>query len=185
MRPGRVHPRLRDSVVRFYLPARLIADGFQVFSHREVPPVTADCPSARHWSPRIALLSTGKKRPVEVFASGGPNVEIEIRSVGEVKLIKVSGKITLGAAVDRLRENLDELMGNGTNRFLLELAEVPMIDSSGICHLVRYMTTAKQRCGALKLLNPSKFTVQTLKMIGLLNMFEVFQVQDEAVSSFN
>ncbi len=87
--------------------------------------------------------------------------------------------------MDRLRENLDELMGNGTNRFLLELAEVPMIDSSGICHLVRYMTTAKQRCGALKLLNPSKFTVQTLKMIGLLNMFEVFQVQDEAVSSFN
>lgn len=115
----------------------------------------------------------------------GPNVEIEIRSLGEVKLIKLSGKITLGAAVDRLRENLDELTDNGTSRFILELAEVPMIDSSGIGLLVRYMTAAKQRGGALKLLNPSKFTVQTLKMIGLLNLFEVFQVQDEAVSSFN
>jgi anti-sigma B factor antagonist len=114
-----------------------------------------------------------------------PNVEIEIRSLGEVKLIKLSGKITLGAAVDRLRENLDELTDNGTSRFILELAEVPMIDSSGIGLLVRYMTAAKQRGGALKLLNPSKFTVQTLKMIGLLNLFEVFQVQDEAVSSFN
>ncbi len=76
-------------------------------------------------------------------------------------------------------------MDNGANRFLLELAEVPMIDSSGIGLLVRYMTTAKQRGGAVKLLNPSKFTVQTLKMIGLLNLFEVFQNQDEAVSSFH
>ena len=113
------------------------------------------------------------------------NVEIEIRSLGEVKLIKLSGKISLGATVDRLRENLDELMDNGAKRFLLELADVPMIDSSGIGLLVRYMTTAKQRGGAVKLLNPSKFTVQTLKMIGLLNLFEVFQNQDEAVSSFN
>ncbi|MGO9404499.1 MAG: STAS domain-containing protein [Terriglobales bacterium] len=112
-------------------------------------------------------------------------VEIEIRSLGEVKLIKLSGKISLGPSVDRLRENLDELMENGANRFLLELAQVPMIDSSGIGLLVRYMTTAKQRGGALKLLNPAKFTVQTLKMIGLLNLFEVFQDQDKAVSSFN
>ena len=112
-------------------------------------------------------------------------MEIEIRSLGEVKLIKLSGKISLGPTVDRLRQNLDELMDNGANRFLLELAEVPMIDSSGIGLLVRYMTTAKQRGGAVKLLNPSKFTVQTLKMIGLLNMFEVFQDQDAAVASFN
>ena len=121
----------------------------------------------------------------------GPNVEIEIRSLGEVrslgdvKLIKLTGKITLGAAVDRLRENLDELMDNGTIRIILELSEVPMIDSSGIGLLVRCMTAAKQRGGAVKLLNPSKFTVQTLKMIGLLNLFEVFQAQDEAVASFN
>jgi len=112
-------------------------------------------------------------------------VEIEIRSLGEVKLIKLNGKIMLGAPVDRLRESLDDLIDNGAKRFLLELGEVPMIDSSGIGLLVRYMTSAKQRGGALKLLNPTKFTVQTLKMIGLLNLFEVFQDQDEAVASFS
>ena len=112
-------------------------------------------------------------------------MEIEIRSLGEVKLIKLNGKIMLGAPVDRLRESLDDLIDNGAKRFLLELGEVPMIDSSGIGLLVRYMTSAKQRGGALKLLNPTKFTVQTLKMIGLLNLFEVFQDQDEAVASFS
>ena len=59
-----------------------------------------------------------------------------------------------------------------------------MIDSSGIGLLVRYLTNAKQQGGALKLLNPSKFAVQTLRMIGLLNLFEVFEDQDTAVSSF-
>jgi anti-sigma B factor antagonist len=122
---------------------------------------------------------------IAAAASGGHNVEIEIHSLGEVKLIKLTGKIMLGVAVDRLRENLDELMDNGATRLLLELGDVPMIDSSGIGLLVRYMTAAKQRGGALKLLNPTKFTVQTLKMIGLLNLFEVFQDQDTAVSSFN
>lgn len=112
-------------------------------------------------------------------------MEIEIRSLGEVKLIRLNGKIVLGAAVDRLRESLDDLIDNGAKQFLLELGEVPMIDSSGIGLLVRYMTAAKQRGGALKLLNPSKFTVQTLKMIGLLNLFEVFQDQDEALASFS
>lgn len=115
---------------------------------------------------------------------GGDNVEIEIRSLGEVTLIKLNGRITLGVAVDRLRETMDDLIDGGASRFVLDLGEVSMIDSSGIGLLVRYLTTAKQRGGALKLLNPTKFAVQTLKMIGLLGLFEVFQDQGQALASF-
>jgi anti-sigma B factor antagonist len=50
--------------------------------------------------------------------------------------------------------------------------------------LVKILTTAKQRGGSIKLLNPSKFTVQTLKMICLLDLFEIFQDQQQAVASF-
>jgi anti-sigma B factor antagonist len=59
-----------------------------------------------------------------------------------------------------------------------------MIDSSGIGLLVRCLTSAKQNAGSLKLLNPSKFAVQTLRMTGLLPLFEVFENQDQAVASF-
>jgi anti-anti-sigma regulatory factor len=45
-------------------------------------------------------------------------------------------------------------------------------------------TNAKQQGGSLKLLNPSKFATQTFKMIGLLNLFEIFTDQDLAVDSF-
>jgi anti-anti-sigma regulatory factor len=59
-----------------------------------------------------------------------------------------------------------------------------MLDSSGIGLLVRCLTAAKQNAGAVKLLTPSKFAVQTLKMTGLLNLFEVFDDLDRAVASF-
>jgi anti-sigma B factor antagonist len=111
-------------------------------------------------------------------------LDIDIRSLGNVKVLKITGRITLGAGVDRLRETLEDLSDSGSNRWILDVAEVPMIDSSGIGLLVRYLTSAKERGGALKLLNPTKFALQSLKMIGLLNLFEVFQEQEKAVDSF-
>ena len=111
-------------------------------------------------------------------------MDIELRSLGPVKLIKLRGRLNLGDAVDRLRETLDDLIANGDTRILLELSEVPWIDSSGIGLLVKALTSAKQKGGSMKLLNPSKFTVQTLKMIALLDVFEIFLDQQEAVASF-
>lgn len=114
----------------------------------------------------------------------GYRVEIEIRNRGEVKLIKLTGRLTLGDACDQLRATLDDLAATGANRYVVDLAEVKMLDSSGIGLLVVSLTNAKQRGGSLKLLNPSKFAVQTLKMIGLLNQFEVFEDPEAAVASF-
>lgn len=111
-------------------------------------------------------------------------MDIEVRSQNRVKLIKLRGKLALGDAVDRLRETLDDLLANGDNCILLDLTDVPMVDSSGIGLLVKSLTSAKQHGGAIRLLKPSKFTVQTLKMIGLINMFEIFDDQEQAVNSF-
>jgi anti-sigma B factor antagonist len=111
-------------------------------------------------------------------------VDIELRSLGAVKLVKLRGRLNLGDSVDRLRGTLDDLLSSGDTRILLELSEVPWIDSSGIGLLVKILTSTKQRGGSMKLLNPSKFTVQTLKMIALLDVFEIFEDQQVAVASF-
>jgi len=83
-----------------------------------------------------------------------------------------------------MRDTCDDLLKAGDVRWVVDLGEVPMVDSSGIGLLVRYLTAAKQRGGSLKLLNPSKFAVQTLRMTGLLSLFETFEDQEQAVSSF-
>lgn len=59
-----------------------------------------------------------------------------------------------------------------------------MIDSSGIGVLVRSLTTAKQRGGSVKLVNPSKLALQTLKIVGLINLFEIINDEAAAVESF-
>jgi anti-sigma B factor antagonist len=111
-------------------------------------------------------------------------VDLEVRSQSGVKIIKLRGRLNLGESVDRMRQTCDDMMAAGEIRFVVDLAEVSMIDSSGIGLLVRCLTAAKQHGGSLKLLNPSKFSVQTLRMTGLLNLFEVFSDLEQAVASF-
>jgi len=111
-------------------------------------------------------------------------VEIDVRTQEQVKIITMRGKLNLGAALDRSNATFKDLLDAGESRFLVDLQEVPMIDSSGIGMLVRYLTAAKQRGGSLKLLNPSKFALQTLKLVRVLNLFEVFEDQQQAVASF-
>ncbi len=112
-------------------------------------------------------------------------MDIETRSQEQVKLVKLRGKLSLGEPVDRLRETFEDLMQDGNCRIVLDLSEVPMVDSSGIGLLVKALTSAKQLGGSIRLLKPSKFTVQTLKMIGLLNLFEIYEDPQQAVASFS
>lgn len=112
-------------------------------------------------------------------------MDIEVRTQSQVKIIKLRGRLGSGESLDRANETLTDLLGAGDARLLLDLQDVSMIDSSGIGLLVRHLTTAKQRGGSLKLLNPSKFAVQTLKLVRVLNLFEVFEDQQQAVASFS
>jgi len=112
-------------------------------------------------------------------------VEIDVRSQANVKVIKLRGRLNLGESVDRMRQTFDDLLNAGEISFVVDLAEVSMLDSSGIGLLVRCLTAAKQHSGSLKLLNPSKFAVQTLRMTGLLSLFELFDNEEKAVSSFH
>ena len=126
-------------------------------------------------SPAVAIFDAHRERAT---------LEIEVRSQSDVKVIKLRGRLNLGESVDRMRDTLEDLLNAGQARLVVDLGEVSMIDSSGIGLLVRYLTAAKQRGGSLKLLNPSKFAVQTLRMTGLLNLFQTFADQEQAVASF-
>jgi anti-sigma B factor antagonist len=111
-------------------------------------------------------------------------VDIEVRTQSLVKIIKPRGGLVLGDPLDRMNAILVDLLNAGETRFLLDLEEVSRIDSSGIGLLVRYLTAAKQRGGSVKLLNPSKFVVQTLQLVRVLSVFEVFGDPQQAVASF-
>ena len=112
-------------------------------------------------------------------------MEISVRKQQDVQVMQLHGDLRLGEPVDSFRQTAEELLAAGDTRIVLNLEDVRMVDSSGIGSLVKILTSAKQRGGALKLVNPSKFTVQTLKLVGLLNLFEVYEDEVTAVASYN
>jgi anti-sigma B factor antagonist len=111
-------------------------------------------------------------------------MEISVRRLSEVRIVQISGALRLGTGVDSFRQAIDEALAAGDTRLIINFAQVPMIDSSGIGILVKAMASTKQRGGGVKLLSPSKFVLQTLKLIGVLNLFEVFDDENGAVQSF-
>lgn len=112
-------------------------------------------------------------------------MDINVRKRSQVQVVQLRGQLRMGAAVDSLRQAMEESVGSGDTRIVINLSEVPMIDSTGIGLLVRLLTSAKQRGGNVKLLQPSKFAIQTLRLVGVLNLFEVYDGEDAAVESFS
>ena len=111
-------------------------------------------------------------------------MDIDVRKKDGVQVIRLRGDLKIGEAVDEFRRTIEDLLGGGDARLVISVAEVPMIDSSGIGVLVRSLTTAKQKGGSLKLVNPSKLALQTLKIVGLVNLFEIFDDEESAVASY-
>ena len=112
-------------------------------------------------------------------------MDIDVRSQGAVKIIKLRGRLALGEPVERLRATMEDLLNSGENRLVLDLEELATMDSSGIGLLSRFLTSTKQQGGSLKLVSPSKFVMQTLKLVGLINLFEVFPESQAAAASFS
>ena len=111
-------------------------------------------------------------------------MDINVRKQSQAQVIRLRGDLKIGDAVDSVRQAFEELFEAGDYHLVVSIGEVPMIDSSGIGLLVRSLTTAKQKGGNLKLVNPSKLAMQTLKIVGLVNLFEIFNDEGEAAQSF-
>ncbi|HKW57030.1 MAG TPA: STAS domain-containing protein [Candidatus Acidoferrum sp.] len=109
---------------------------------------------------------------------------IETRTQDGVTIVKLTGKLGMGPALDQFNAAIQELLSQSRNRIVLDLEEMKAIDSSGIGMLVRHLTTAKRSGGAIKLYNPGPMIVQSLKMVGLLNLFPTYQDLRSAVASF-
>jgi anti-sigma B factor antagonist len=106
------------------------------------------------------------------------------RDVNGVKIIKLDGKVTIGAGDTQLREVIAMALDSGKNQILLDMSGVTTIDSSGIGELVGSYTTVTNRGGKLKLLHlPTKLN-ELLHVTQLITVFEVYEDEQEALKSF-
>jgi anti-sigma B factor antagonist len=112
------------------------------------------------------------------------NLAIKDRQVGDVTILDLSGKITIGEGSVQLRETVRKLLDDGRKKLLLNLGDVSYVDSSGIGELVSSYTTTNNNGGQLKLLNQTKKIHDLLTITKLLTVFETFDNEDAAVASY-
>ena len=106
------------------------------------------------------------------------------RTSGNVEIISLQGKITIGSGDTQLREVIANAVNGGKTNILLDLSGVTTIDSSGIGELVGSYTTVTNRGGKLKLLHlPAKLN-ELLHVTQLITVFEVYENEQEAAASF-
>ena len=113
------------------------------------------------------------------------SVKITNRQVGDVTVIDVSGRITLGEGSSALRDTLRDIVAKGHKKILLNLGDVSYIDSSGIGELVAGFTSVSNQGGQLKLLGLTKRVKDLLQITKLYTVFEVHDDEAGAIRSFS
>lgn len=112
-------------------------------------------------------------------------LNISERQAGDVTILDLNGKITIGEGSVALRSAIRRLLGEGKSKILLNLGEVGYIDSSGIGELVSSFTTVNRENGQLKLLNLTQKVQDLLAITKLLTVFDTFDSEQDALNSYN
>jgi len=110
-------------------------------------------------------------------------MEIEERNAGDVTILDLKGKMTLGEGDEALRDKANSLVLRGRNKILLNMAKVSRIDSAGLARIDRTYTIVRRQGGNLKLLNLPKRVTDFVVTTSLV-VFEVYDNEADAISSF-
>jgi anti-sigma B factor antagonist len=111
-------------------------------------------------------------------------MDIEERAVGEVMILDLKGKLTIGEGDELLKDKINSLIQQGHRKLLLNLEGVPYVDSAGLGEIVRTYTTVSRQGGSLKLLNLTKRIQDLLAITKLLTVFDTYESEPEALASF-
>ncbi len=111
-------------------------------------------------------------------------MRLNVRQVGHVAVVDLAGKITIGEGDAVLREGVFKLLQSDQKQILLNLREVPYMDSSGIGEMVACYKAARDKNGTVKLLSPSERVSDLLQITRLEEVFETYRDEKEALRSF-
>jgi anti-sigma B factor antagonist len=112
------------------------------------------------------------------------DIKIEERIIGHVTVLDIVGKLTMDQAARHLKDKINSLISQQRTHIVLNLKNVPYIDSGGLGQLVASYGSVMKTAGALKLLNVNSRNHDLLSITRLVTLFESFDSEAEAVQSF-
>jgi len=113
------------------------------------------------------------------------SIKVSTRMVDGVVVVDLFGQLKLGEGTSRLREVVQELLGQGYRKLLLNMENVLHIDSSGIGELMGCYSSVKNRGGELKLLQLHKNVRNLLEVTRLYSIFDTHEDLASAVRAYS
>jgi anti-sigma B factor antagonist len=112
------------------------------------------------------------------------SLQISIRESGDVSILDLRGKATLGNESALLRSNLDRLLASGVRNVLLNLSDLTQVDSSSVMSIIRTYLSLHGQGGDLKLLHPSGHVLEVFSALHLIGLIPSFEDETQALASF-
>ncbi len=112
-------------------------------------------------------------------------MQIDERSAGDVTVLDLKGRMTMGEGDELLKDKVNSLILQGRKKLVLNLADVPYVDSAGLGEIVRTYTTVTKQGGSLKLANLTTRITDLLSITKLLTVFDTYDSEADAVRSFS
>lgn len=109
---------------------------------------------------------------------------IGIHYAGTIASLDMRGKFIKGQGGFQLQMLIDKVLSAGTTKILLNLTEVPIIDSMGIGEIVRAFKKVGEAGGVLKLVGVTDRVYGALKITQLLDLIESYKTEEDALASF-
>ena len=111
-------------------------------------------------------------------------LQISIRKSGDVTILDLQGRATIGVDSDLLSGQLENLVANRMRKLLLNLVAVTQLDSSSISAIVETYLSLRRQGGSLKLLCPCGRVRAVLRVVRLPETIPTFEDETQALASF-
>ena len=111
-------------------------------------------------------------------------LQISIRESGEVTILDLQGRVTIGDSSDLLSAHLKKLVAKGVRKLLLNLADVTQLDSSGISAVIGSYVSLSSQGDSLKLVCPRGRVQDVLRIIRVADFIPTFEDETLALASF-
>jgi anti-sigma B factor antagonist len=111
-------------------------------------------------------------------------LKIDRRETEGVTVLCLNGRLILGSESTTLAQQIRQTVADEVTRVVLNLENVPYIDSFGVGELIASFTSVRRNGGTLRLCSPTPQVFEVLQLVKLPMMVEVHPTEHDAVASF-
>ncbi len=110
-------------------------------------------------------------------------MKLAVERQDKLALVKIEGDVDAGS-VDVLRRAIDDLLAAGEHRFVVDLSDVPFMDSAGLATLVQLFKRVRIGEGDVRLAGLQPDVLRIFQLVRLTRVFDLYDTADAAVASY-